>query len=359
MSKIEQHNVAIVGANGYSGRELVKLLLNHPAVAAVTCFSRDPNWRLSDECLIENEKKITYQPIPSLCSDAKNYHTVFLAVPTEVSLELVPQLINQKINIIDLSGAFRLDKETFEHWYQQPHTASDFLPKAIYGLQPWQNTIGESNLIANPGCYATAILMALLPLLKKQLIDENHIVIDAKSGISGAGKNVKSHPHFCEIADNCLPYKVGTHQHLPEIINYCQQFANATIHPMMTTHLLPVRRGIIAGIYCHFCPEYRLLNQSHQIELIRDAMTQVYKDYPLMKFSSLNNDNRDKKMLALTHVVGTSQNHIGFSVNHSQIYLFSTIDNLLKGAASQAIENFNAIIKLPCSTGLTQQECIL
>lgn len=354
------YNAAVVGANGYSGIELVRLLQQHPSIANLVCYTRDPNWHIQDELRLPANHRVSCLPLSSLMDNVNQFHSVFLATPASVSMTLAPALLKQNVNVIDLSGAFRLTEEDFQHWYQESHTASAYLGRAQYGLAPWQPSYYAAypQLITNPGCYATAILMGLLPLLKHKLIDEKQIVIDAKSGVSGAGKSMKPALHFCEIEGNCLPYKVGVHQHLPEIIRYAKLFSGALIKPMLSTHLLPVKRGILASIYSNIHSDYLSLPYTTKMTLIEKALADAYADYPLVSYCALQNQSQDKQVLALTEVVGTGRTHIGYYLNEDQLYLYVTIDNLLKGAASQALENFNGFLGLPLTTAILTEESI-
>jgi N-acetyl-gamma-glutamyl-phosphate reductase len=226
------------------------------------------------------------------------------------------------------------------------HPSESLLSSAGYGLVPWAAPIaGRSRLIANPGCYATSVLMALLPLLKERLIEPETLVIDAKSGASGAGRKAAENLLFTEVDGECLPYKVGKHQHLPEIRRFAREFAGVEIDPMFVTHLLPVRRGIISGLYA------RLVSGVTQAD-VTAAFERAYSSYPLVRFGAAES-------LSLKRVVGSARTHIGFTVRGSQLYCFSLIDNLMKGAASQAVENFNRLFDLPAETALLDREGLL
>jgi N-acetyl-gamma-glutamyl-phosphate reductase len=200
--------------------------------------------------------------------------------------------------------------------------------------------------VANPGCYATAITLALIPLLKNNLINESSIVIDAKSGTSGAGKKASENMLFTEVDGECLPYKVGRHQHYPEIIEALEAFGGSKVDLHLTTSLLPVRRGIIAGVYAQ-------LQDGKTIEDVAAAFAQAYGDYPLVSHGTVKGE---PALMSLKKVVGTGKTNIAYEVEGNRLYVFSCIDNLLKGAASQAIENFNRISGLAVSTGLNHLE---
>ncbi|RYZ85745.1 MAG: N-acetyl-gamma-glutamyl-phosphate reductase, partial [Proteobacteria bacterium] len=174
---------------------------------------------------------------------------VFLATPAEVSLRLAPQIRNAGKTVIDLSGAFRLKAHDYKTWYGFDHEAPTELASAHYGLVPFATKAGAGSVIANPGCYASAISLALIPLLRDGIIRQDGIVIDAKSGTTGAGKKAAENLLFSEVAGECLPYKVGKHQHLPEVTEAVRAFAKVNLDAHFVTSLLSVRRGIIAGVY--------------------------------------------------------------------------------------------------------------
>ena len=327
-SKIQ---VAVVGGSGYSGQELQRLLNKHPHVEVKGLFN----------------SQTASQMIPT------DYQVVFLATPAEVSSDLAPKIIEHGVSVIDLSGAYRLNtddiQKTYQEFYAMVHPSEHLVKEAQYGLVPWTKLQTEAPvLVANPGCYATAVLMGLLPLLSDNLIHADSVVIDAKSGTTGAGKKAVESQLFSEVDGECLPYKVGIHQHLPEIKLFSQILGDYHIDPFFTTSLIPTRRGIIAGIYAK-------LNHGKQLSDVLHAFHDYYGSYPLVKVSS----EISRDMVSLKKVVGTAETHISFSVIGEKLYLFSCIDNLLKGAASQAIENFNLIHHFPVTTGLEHLEAIV
>jgi N-acetyl-gamma-glutamyl-phosphate reductase len=273
---------------------------------------------------------------------------VFLATPAEVSLNLAPKIVAQGKKVIDLSGAFRLKKNDYNKWYGFEHTEAQSLAQATYGLVPWVGPAGGV-LTANPGCYATAVTMGLIPVLKNSLIEEDGIVIDAKSGSTGAGKKPVENMLFSEVEGECLPYKVGRHQHYPEIIEALEAYSGKKVEPHFTTSLLAVRRGIIAGIYAQ-------LKKGITLKDVEAAFTTAYAGYPLVTHGALA---KEPTLLSLKKVVGTAKTHISYEVVGQKLYLFSCLDNLLKGAASQAVENFNRISDLPLGMGVGQLEAIL
>jgi N-acetyl-gamma-glutamyl-phosphate reductase len=334
---------SVVGARGYAGIETARLLLQHPNAELTHCFATS-SFKLSQH--LSSKKAASVECL--LDTELMNHLTdvVFLATPAEVSLELAPKIVAAGKKVIDLSGAFRLKSNDFKKWYGFEHTAKAALVSANYGLLPWAGPAKKEILVANPGCYATAIALALIPVVKDGLIDEKNIVIDAKSGTTGAGKKAAENLLFTEVDGECLPYKVGRHQHYPEICETIEAFTGKTIDAHMTTSLLPVRRGIIAGIYAN-------LSDGVTANDVAASFEKAYGDYSLVTHGFAE---KEPNLLSLKKVVGTGKTHIAYVVEGRKLYLFSCIDNLLKGAASQAVENFNRLSDLPVETGVGQLE---
>lgn len=332
----------VVGANGYSGIELCRLLMAHPNIELAACIVRDVQWSLANEIAFS-----PLMPLPLHCGledieqQAENLDVLFLATPADVSLATLVKVRtqNKTIKLIDLSGALRLDVAQAKKTYGLDISAVE---KTTYGLQPWN--FPETNVVANPGCYATSILMAILPLIKNAVIDPASLVIDAKSGATGAGKTPKAHLQFSEVADSVVPYRVGEHQHAPEIQKFVQDSTGIQIDPHMCTHLLPIRRGIVSTIYADLKP-------NHNAQTVAQAFAEAYESYPFVQWS----DSALKPEPLLKKVVGTPMTAISFKVCGTKLYMNSMIDNLMKGAASQAIENANLLFSLSIDAGLSQQ----
>jgi N-acetyl-gamma-glutamyl-phosphate reductase len=348
---MHKYTVSVVGARGYSGVELCKLLLQHSAVELTHCFATQ-NFSLSD--YVQNPKAASVRCLPDSEITSNLTDIVFLATPAEVSLHLAPKLLALGCKVIDLSGAFRLKNNDYKKWYGFEHTEAAALQQAAYGLVPWIGPGKKEMLIANPGCYASAASLALIPLLKENLIDPASIVIDAKSGTSGGGRKPSENLLFTEVDGECLPYKVGKHQHFPEIQETVKQFSGMQIDPHFTTSLIPTRRGIIAGVYARLSTTSATPTQAR--EQILAAYKKYYPDNSLIETSPLA---QKSQLLLLKRVVGTAKTHISFEVEGEKVYIFSLIDNLLKGAASQAVENLNRLLDLAPQTGLTSLEAIL
>lgn len=353
--------VAVVGARGYSGLELARLLLQHPEAQLSACFAHDQAFRLADYLPEPAARDVPVLPLADLPAALAGLDVVFLATPAEASLEWAPRILaGGRASVIDLSGAYRFQAGTeaeraarFSVWYKTKHTSADL--KARYGLVPFAApALRGPTLVANPGCYATAVLMALVPLLRAGVIDPASLVIDAKSGTSGAGRKAMEAQLFTEVAGECLPYRVGQHQHLPEIEEWAATFGGAKIEPFFATHLLPVRRGIVASIYAN-------LKTGRSVAEVGAAFADAYAGYPLARVTCLDGagDLSPALALSLKRVVGTARAHISYRVVGGKLYLFSLIDNLLKGAASQAVENFNQLQDFPPALGLEEREGVL
>jgi N-acetyl-gamma-glutamyl-phosphate reductase len=340
--------VAIVGARGYAGVDLARILLRHPEVQLTTCFAGESAFSLETYLPEESAKSVQILPVSEITEHLSGLTAVFLATPAEASVELASKILsaNSDVKVIDLSGAFRLDAEGTQKWYGL--SENPYLAQAHYGLVPWSGPFTKATrLISNPGCYATATLMAILPLLKAGIIDARTLVIDAKSGATGAGRKASENLLFCEVDGECLPYRIGKHQHVPEIVRYVEKFAGASIDPIFSTHLLPVRRGILASVYARMTKAC----SNHDIASI---YSEAYSQYPLVRHGLATDQNRAH--MTLKRVAGSARTEIRYLVEGDKLHVFSLIDNLLKGAASQAVENLNRVLDLPVATGLNELE---
>ncbi len=367
---IVPQKVGVVGGSGYAGLELVRLLQKHPHAKIRACFSSNPEFSFGDFLPTQGAQGLPVIDGKDIEAWLPELHTVFLATPAEASLKLAPKALAAGVNVIDLSGAFRLKQGTkeervkaYREWYQLDHPCPELLDQAEYGLLPWLDAgstglkldaSSKPRLIANPGCYATSVLMAILPLLRRGLIDASSLVIDSKSGASGGGRKASENLLFTEVEGECLPYKLARHQHLPEIRGFAQQFSGEAIDPMFTTHLLCIRRGIISAIYA------KTKKGATDMDFA-SAYAQDYSDYGLVQWSSLKGRNARSSAyeLSLKRVVGTALTRVHFQVDGDRLYLFSLIDNLIKGAAGQAVENFNRLLGIPAKTGLQELEGVL
>lgn len=255
--------VAIIGATGYGGIELIRLLEQHPyfSIASLHSFSQ------VGECItnvyphFRNVLVHTLQEIDIKAME-KEAKIVFLATPAGVSAELTPKLLAVGLKVIDLSGDYRMiDPSSYELWYKRPAAQEEILKKAVYGLSEWKRSeIQNADLIANPGCFATAALLAIAPLVRSGMIEEDSIIIDAKSGVSGAGKTPTTMTHFPDLYDNLHIYKVNQHQHVPEIEQMLVEWNDKAKPITFNTHLIPISRGIMVTLYAKVKQEIKCSN---------------------------------------------------------------------------------------------------
>lgn len=337
--------VSVVGASGYAGGELLRLLLGHPNVALTQIVSSTyagqplsksfPGMRNTDLVFsVFDREKIV-----------QNSDLVFYAQDHGVAMKQVEGLLRDGLKVIDLSADFRLkDPEIFQHWYKHEHIATEVLKEAVYGLpELFREQIKAARLLANPGCYPTASGLALIPLLVNKLIDNKSIIIDAKSGVSGAGRGKHSLDlHYPELNENFRAYGVaGTHRHTPEIEQTLSFAANEDIKVSFTPHLLPITRGILATCYASLI---KTVSSDEIIELFK----KFYEGHPFVHI--LNKG----ELPATKGCSGSNQCHIGIAIDErtKRITVLSAIDNLMKGAAGQAVQNFNLMNGLDEKAGL-------
>jgi N-acetyl-gamma-glutamyl-phosphate reductase len=318
--------VAIVGATGYAGSELTALLARHPEVELVGLYSSRGGARGEIAPALPH---LIAEPFDLDTLVAAAPDAVFLATPNEVSAELAPELLDRGMRVIDLSGAFRLDDPAmYPSWYGFKHARPALLEHSVYGLTEWCNgELKNAKLVANPGCYPTSILLALRPLI--YAIDrEQPVICDSKSGVSGAGKKSDLQWSFAELFGNFKAYGVGNHRHEPEIRQQLHLGDRAPL--VFVPHLLPTVRGILSTIHVGFL--HAMTEQQ-----ITDAYAKSYANAPLVRVLPAG------QLPELRNVVNTPRAEIGFTLLQGgrRAVIVSVIDNLLKGAASQAVQNFN------------------
>lgn len=326
--------VAVVGATGYAGFELARLLLRHPKIEKLTFYLRGDG--ATAHCLTEIFPQLRgwgEAPCRPLSVDAivkSGAGTAFLATPHEASLELVPELVNAGVCVVDLSGAFRFrEAQTFSRWYKLPAPDAAALKEAVYGLpELYSNDISGAKLVANPGCYPTSVILGLRPLAEANWIDAGRgVVCDCKSGVSGAGKEPKRDTHFVEVNENFRVYGVFSHRHTPEVTEHSGVSGNRLI---FTTHLLPLERGILSTLYVW-------LNEVRRADEVEAVFRRFYAGRPMVRIWPAG------KLPELQHVTRTNFCDIGFALDESgeRLVVVSCLDNLGKGAAGQAVQNFN------------------
>lgn len=337
-------NVGIVGASGYTGVELARILAGHPEVRLTVATSRQyagkplaevfPNLRKRVDIVCEN------LAVEELVDRADFF---FCAVPHKTAMDIVPRLLAAGKKVVDLSADFRIhDAAVYEAWYQ-PHSSPQFLAEAAYGLpELYRGTIASARLTANPGCYPTSIILALTPLLKAGLIDADTLIIDSKSGTSGAGRAANVGTLFCEVTDGFKAYKVGgTHRHIPEIEQELSLAAGRPVTITFTPHLLPISRGILSTIYA-------TLTETGNTADLQSLYEQCYGDEPFVRVLPKGT------VPATQHVRGSNCCDIGFQHDPrtGRLIVMSAIDNIVKGASGQAVQNMNLMHGFAETTGL-------
>lgn len=335
--------VAIVGASGYASRELIRILLNHPGARVTVATSRqDESPRLDAlHPSLAGRIELACEPFDA-DRVADRAAVAFLALPHTASLAVVPALRARGVRVIDLSADYRLkDAQVYADWYGHTHTDAAGLADAVYGLpELFRERIPPAGLIANPGCYTSTSILALAPLIAENLVDRTGIIIDAKSGVSGAGRSPKLPYHFPECNENFSAYNVGKHRHTPEIDQVLTEVGHARGGPVeviFTPHLVPMDRGIFATIYA--VPRGQAVEHD-LLELYRS----FYKQSPFIRVVGHLPATKDSAL--------SNYCDITVRVVRGKIVVLACLDNLLKGAAGVAVQNFNLMFGHPETTAL-------
>ncbi|EKY28199.1 N-acetyl-gamma-glutamyl-phosphate reductase [Clostridium celatum] len=335
--------IGIIGATGYVGVELLRLLLNHDKVTVAAISSST----FKDE-EISSVYKSFFNKTNLICEDIDDVidkcDVVFTALPHGLSEEIANKAITKNKKIIDLGADFRLDsEEEYKKWYGKTFLNKELHKYSIYALPEFNgDKIKDFNIIANPGCYPTSIQLGLMPLLENNLINTKNIICDSKSGITGAGRSLSLKSHFSEANENFSAYAIGSHRHSPEIEQALSHIANDNVEVTFTPHLLPINRGILSTIYCE-TKNKLTLEEIHEIYTIR------YKNKDFVHVLPLG------ETAEIKHVKYTNNCHISLHQNYrkDKLIIISVIDNMVKGAAGQAIQNMNLLLGLPENLGLT------
>jgi N-acetyl-gamma-glutamyl-phosphate reductase len=338
-------NVGIIGASGYTGAELARILCNHPEVRITVVTSRQNAGRPLSEIFPSLRGKVdliceNLSPA-ELCKKADFF---FTAVPHKTAMDLVPDLLATGKKVVDLSADYRLrNVSIYEEWYQ-PHSSSQLLGEAVYGLpELYRHSISGARLVANPGCYPTSIILGLAPLLKAGAVVAQTIIADSKSGTSGAGRAAQTGSLFCEVHDGFRPYKVGrAHRHTPEIEQELGALAGADVHISFTPHLLPISRGILSTVYASLVPGF-------DREKIDGLYYNQYRNEPFIRLL------KEDSFPATQYVRGSNFCDISYKIDHTtnRIIVMSAIDNIVKGASGQAVQNMNLMQGFEETSGLT------
>ena len=336
--------VGIIGATGYAGQELARLLYTHPQAEVIWYGSRSyvdqpysavyGNMRaFADEACRDDD----------IAALAKEADVIFTATPQGYLAGVLTEEILSDAKVIDLSADFRLkDVSVYEKWYKIEHKSPQFLPEAVYGLcEVNREDIKKARLLANPGCFTTCSIESLYPLVKEHAIDPSTIIVDAKSGTSGAGRGAKVQNLFCEVNESIKAYGVATHRHTPEIEEQLSYAAGKEMLINFTPHLVPMNRGILATCYAS-------LTEGADAQKIREAYEKYYKEEYFIRF--LGKDSFPETRW----VEGSNFVDIGYTVDPrtNRVIAAGALDNLVKGAAGQAVQNMNLLFGLPENTGL-------
>jgi N-acetyl-gamma-glutamyl-phosphate reductase len=339
-------SVGIVGVTGYAGQELLKILLRHPFASIGYLAARSlskpsplgevlPSFRQAPALTVHR-----FKPADAL----KSAELIFLALPHGVAMQVTPTLLKKPgVRVIDLSGDFRFpSKSAFEKAYHMKHTAADgLLKQAVYGLSEWmRDSLPNARLVANPGCYPTATLLALAPLAAEGLLDAD-VIVDAKSGITGAGRSAKEELLFSELNESLKAYKVDNHQHTPEMEQLLVRLGKKPVKITFAPHLVPLDRGIYSTIYAP-------LRKKLSTKQLRAIYVKRYGDEPFIRLLP------EKSWPDLKSVAGTNLCELGMTMDQKgkRAIVISAIDNLGKGAAGQAVQNMNLVYGFPETAGL-------
>jgi N-acetyl-gamma-glutamyl-phosphate reductase len=333
---MERLRVGVVGASGYSGSIAARLVATHPRLALA--FATSDKWA-GDDLEAHLAVRIAgragdgahgrrFVPNASALEHAKDCDAVLLATSAKVSLGLLPAFAELGKQVVDFSGAFRLDASGYPRWYGFEHTAPAWLSRAHYGLPEVFGAPPKGVVVANPGCYPTASILPLAPLLREGLIEPAGIVIDAKSGVSGAGKQSTEAYSFGEIADDFRAYKILSHQHTPEIVRALDRVAPG-VTLTFTAHLLPIHRGLFATCYAR-------PRAGATPERVAQCLADTYARSPFVRAVAPAD-------VMLKRVVGTNACQVGATASDDVVIALGALDNLVKGAAGQAVQNLNAM----------------
>ncbi len=335
--------IGVIGATGYTGAELIRMLTGHPDVKITLLTSRQYSGVRFDEVYPSmagfTDAVLEPYALESVCEKTD---LVFTALPHKLPMEIIPGILKNGVKVIDLSADFRFKDAAIYEAYYQPHTAPDLLDKSVYGLcEVYADEIRKADLVGNPGCYPTCAMLPLIPLLKERMIDPGSIIADSKSGVSGAGRSLSLTTHFCEATESFKAYKVGSHRHAPEIEAILSRESGQSVGLTFIPHLIPMSRGMLTT-------SYAVLTKK---ATDRDILEILQNYYRKRFFIRILEENR---MPDTQHVRCSNFCDIGCKIDprSGRLILVSAIDNLVKGASGQAIQNMNLMLGLNETRGL-------
>ena len=333
-----------MGVRGYTGEELLRILLNHPKVKICCLQARVEKPEPLSKMLPRFSKQADLA-----CADfspevmAKGCDAVFLALPHTVSQEVAPKILKRGKKVIDLSADFRLkDTAVYAQVYKAKHSATDLLKQAVYGLpELYRERIKKTNLVANPGCYPTGVLLGAFPILKKGWVQESFFIADSKSGVTGAGRSQEAALQFTEVNESFRAYRVGEHQHVPEMEQVLEETLKKKVQVVFTPHLVPINRGLLSTLYFH-------LNRAVSTKDLVSLYREVYRKEPFVRVLP------EGSFPEVKHLLYTNFCDIGVKVDSKRktAIVVTAIDNLTKGASGQAVQNFNLMAGFEETAGL-------
>lgn len=337
------HKVAVIGASGYTGVELLRLLAGHPQVAVTCVTSRQQAGQALGEVFpsLAGIYDLTFEAVEPAAL-AGRAAVVFLAVPHQAAMGMVPELLAAGCRVVDLSADYRLhDAAVYAEWYE-PHLTPELLAEAVYGLpELYRERVRGARLVANPGCYPTSVALALTPLLRQRLIDPATIIVDSKSGTSGAGRAAKVDTLYCEVNEGFKAYGLPRHRHTPEIEQTLSDVAGGPVTISFTPHLVPANRGILSTCYAS-------LTTDPSLQEVLDLYRRTYAGEPFVRILP------EGRLPNINQVRGSNFCDIGLVIDPRtrRVIVVSAIDNLVKGAAGQALQNMNLMLDCQETEGL-------
>jgi N-acetyl-gamma-glutamyl-phosphate reductase len=337
--------LGIVGASGYSGSELLRFLVNHPGKLEIALCTSETYAGQCIDSVLPNLRGFLSSKFEALDIDTlkERVDVVVLAVPHKVAMSFVPQILAQGLRVVDFSADYRLeDAETYEAWYHVEHTSTSLMSKSVYGLpERYRDCIRSAQLVANPGCYPTSAILAAMPFVKNGVVELDSIIVDSKSGISGAGPKPSVNTHYANRESNFIAYNIGVHRHTPEIEQELSAVAPEPVRVTFTPHLVPMTRGILSTVYMR-------LTEDISTQEALDMYAKFYENEPFVRVLPTGTYPQTKAVL------GSNYCDVGLEIDARtrRIIAMAAIDNLGKGAAGAVVQNLNVMFGFKETDGL-------